>query len=300
MGKNFPELLREARLKAKLTQDDLASLISDYLGTFGSPVGATIATWESTDPRKHSRPSVHDRKTLRALIASLVKAGGLAALIDADELLLAGGYAPLYSDEKDEIFPSSPVESNRKPIDNDKGGGGNEDEELPDSDSVTGQLPLSSPFYISRKMDKFALTAMHWQGSTVTIKGPRQFGKSSLLVRLCHEAETVGKRSVCLNFAEIGGDALADPTVFYPRFCASVAHQLDMDDRSNDFFTPSLGSVQCCGLYFENYLLKELGSSFLLAIDEADKIIDCTFRDDFFGMLRTKGISISIQRGRGH
>ena len=54
-------------------------------------------------------------------------------------------------------------------------------------------MPSQSPFYIERETDVEAMNALHEiQGVTITIKGPRQMGKSSLLNRLLVEATIEG------------------------------------------------------------------------------------------------------------
>ena len=54
-----------------------------------------------------------------------------------------------------------------------------------DLGSPEGTMPFQSPFYIERETDHEAMQALcEMNGVTITIKGPRQMGKSSLLNRL--------------------------------------------------------------------------------------------------------------------
>ena len=58
-----------------------------------------------------------------------------------------------------------------------------------------------SPFYVERKTDEVALsTIIRSGGVTIPIKGPRQMGKSSLLMRMIDDAARSGKRVVYLDF----------------------------------------------------------------------------------------------------
>ena len=46
-------------------------------------------------------------------------------------------------------------------------------------------------------------------------------------------------------------------------------------------------NIQRCSRYVERYVLKEVKSPVVFALDEVDSIIESPFRSDFFAMLRT-------------
>lgn len=264
MDTKFQELLRAARRRAGLTQDGLATLIGDYLGTVGSPVGATIATWEATDSKKHSRPGVQDRPTLRALIASLVKADRLLGIAGANELLLAGGYAPLSADEEGKLFPASNRDKRVVLLD-----------ESPPS--------VHQQFYVERSSDRIALASIRQPGETISINGPHGFGKSLLLHRLRVEAARVGKQSIRFDFQFMDRK---DAAIFFQAFCAGIADQLGLDDHLDQFWNRALDYPLACTRYLERYVFKAIDTPLLLAMDETDRLIHSPFRDKFFGMLR--------------
>ena len=56
-----------------------------------------------------------------------------------------------------------------------------------------GTMDTASDFYIERKCDRIALSVIQQQGVTMTIKGPRQMGKSSLLNRIMEAATAADK-----------------------------------------------------------------------------------------------------------
>jgi hypothetical protein len=86
-------------------------------------------------------------------------------------------------------------------------------------DSPEGTIDPQSDFYVVRASDDVALNAIQRQGVTITIKGPRQMGKSSLLIRTLEKAVEAGKRAVFLDYQLIERDALTDADKFYRRFC---------------------------------------------------------------------------------
>ncbi|MCI0694225.1 AAA-like domain-containing protein [candidate division KSB1 bacterium] len=156
----------------------------------------------------------------------------------------------------------------------------------PSLDMPEGTMELQSPFYVKRNTDDIALAAITRQGVTITIKAPRQMGKSSLLIRTMAEARQRGKRVAFLDFQLFDKATLNNADHFYRQFCAVLTDRLEMPDRLADFWKAELGNNQSCSRYVSRYLLSELKSPLVLAMDEVESIFDTEFRSDFFGMLR--------------
>ena len=151
----------------------------------------------------------------------------------------------------------------------------------------SGTMDTSSAFYVERPSDAIAQRIIQRRGVTITIKGPRQVGKSSLLIRTIDAAVKADKRVAFLDFQLFSNAALNDPEVFFRRFCFWLADVLEVDDKVDEYWKSALGNSQCCTRYLGRYLLKELGQPLVLAMDEVDKVFDSEFRSDFFGMLRS-------------
>src|SRR5262245_44500586 len=137
-------------------------------------------------------------------------------------------------------------------------------------DSPEGTIDPQSSFYVVRSSDEVALNAIQRQGATITIKGPRQMGKSSLLIRTLGKAVEAGKRAVFLDYQLIERDALTEADKFYRRFCDWVTDELEMENRVAEFWDSPLGNSQRCTRYFSRYLLKELDRPLVLAMDEVE------------------------------
>jgi hypothetical protein len=149
-----------------------------------------------------------------------------------------------------------------------------------------GTMAIDSRVYIARAADQQAVEYMRQPGVTLTIKGPRQVGKSSLLMRAIDAATAAGKRVAFLDFQFFDRAALASPDLFFRQFCAWLTDTLDLDDRVDEFWSAQLGNSQRCTRYVERYLLKEIDAPLVLAMDEVESMFDAEFRSDFFGMLR--------------
>lgn len=150
-----------------------------------------------------------------------------------------------------------------------------------------GTMDPQSAFYIERSFDKVALGAIARQGVTITIKGPRQMGKSSLLVRTCQAARGAGKRVAFLDFQLFDNTTLSDPPTFFRQFCDWLSDELELESKTAEYWEGPLGNSQKTSRYLQRYLLKELNGPLVLAMDEVESIFDTSFRSDFFGMLRS-------------
>jgi hypothetical protein len=150
-----------------------------------------------------------------------------------------------------------------------------------------GTMESQSRFYIERDSDNRALEAIRRPGITITLKGPRQMGKSSLLNRIVEAAYASGKRIALLDFQQFGRSALADADLFFSQFCSWLSDQLELEDRVEEHWQKPLGNNQRCTSYVGRYLLPQLGQPLLVAMDEVETVFDTDFRSDFFGMLRS-------------
>ena len=153
-------------------------------------------------------------------------------------------------------------------------------------ESPEGTMDAESQFYVARSGDDTALRAIQRQGVTITIKAPRQMGKSSLLIRIVDAAMKVEKQVAFLDFQLLDQPTLADADAFFRQFCHEVTNQLELENRVEEYWQRQVSQVQRCTDYFQ-YVLKQLQSPLLLAMDEVDRMFDTTFGSDFFSMLRS-------------
>ncbi len=150
-----------------------------------------------------------------------------------------------------------------------------------------GTMDAESQFYVTRASDAIALNAIQQKGVTITIKGPRQMGKSSLLIQVVDAAIKAEKRVAFLDFQLLDAATLANADAFFQQFCIWVTDQLDLPNRMADYWQAGFGNNQRCTRYLQGYVLKELGAPLLLAMDEVDRMFDTDFQSDFFSMLRS-------------
>lgn len=150
-----------------------------------------------------------------------------------------------------------------------------------------GTINIESKFYVARPSDAVAIEAIKREGVTITIKAPRQMGKSSLLMRIMQQAQAQSKKVVFLDFQLFDKPALTNADQFYRQFCSWITNELGLDDRTGEYWNMNISNSLRCTRYMEKHLLKQIGTPLLLAMDEVETMFDADFRSDFFGMLRS-------------
>ncbi len=154
------------------------------------------------------------------------------------------------------------------------------------TDIPEGTMDPESIFYIERPEDKLVFDILKGRRFTVIIKGPRQVGKSSLLVRAVKNEEDSKKRIALLDFQLLDNSTICDQETFFRRFCSWISDEIGLMDKTNQYWKPELGPVLCCTRYISRYILPASPGGLLIAIDESERIFGSPFRSDFFGMLR--------------
>jgi hypothetical protein len=149
-----------------------------------------------------------------------------------------------------------------------------------------GTMDAESRFYIEREGDGVVRRDLERQGVTITIKGPRQMGKSSLLMRVIQRAQAAGREPVYLDLQQFDQEVLAEADRFYIQFCQEMAEQLGLPDGTAEAWAAGGGNNQLATRYVQNQVLKPLNRPLLLAMDEVDRLFEAEYRSDFFAMLR--------------
>ncbi len=110
----------------------------------------------------------------------------------------------------------------------------------PTLDFPEGTIDPESRFYIERRSDVHALATITRPGVTLNLKGPRQMGKSSLLIRVINAARKADKRVVFLDFQLFDRKTLADGNSFFRQFCSWVTYELQLADRVAEYWNMPL------------------------------------------------------------
>lgn len=177
-----------------------------------------------------------------------------------------------------------------------------EESEYPDR-----PVPLNSRFYVERKLEAsadrtiedLAKQTIKKPGAVIRIIGARKSGATSLVNRITHHAESLGDRSVTINFQGIEDEPLASIKSFMKWFCDEVSTQLGLEDSFKDYLKSDWSDSRansCSEKYFEKHLLTKLSaSSLLIVFDRIDYVFNENIEDTsrivtarlFFALIRT-------------
>jgi len=151
-----------------------------------------------------------------------------------------------------------------------------------------GAVKLRDQLYIERKVDgQFRDQTVGW-GTTTTIRAPRQTGKTSLLMRGIQHARSQGINVAFLDFQSFGSETLASLDWFLQEFAETICEDLDLDEEIvEQAWDGSRSPTKKLTRFMEKQVLPAFDEPILLAMDEADALLQTNFYKDFFGLLRS-------------
>jgi transcriptional regulator with XRE-family HTH domain len=152
-----------------------------------------------------------------------------------------------------------------------------------------GSVPLGSPFYIERVPFEVQIDQeIRKPGALVRIKAPNEMGKTSLLMRILDSARQIDYHTVSLNLEQVDRSILSDLNQFLRWLCANAARQLQLKPDLDEYWDEDLGSKISCTAYFQDYLLAEISTPLILAIDEVNQLFEHPqVAKDFLPLLRS-------------
>ena len=150
-----------------------------------------------------------------------------------------------------------------------------------------GGLRRDSLFYIERDGDALIQDELaKSEGVTVTIRAPRQSGKTSLLVRAMAHAQQRTQRLIFIDLQAVERRFLEDYELFTRHLAARAALTLRIDPTIVDrLWQSSYAASDKLTIFFSDHVLADATPA-VFALDEADRLQNAPFRDDFFGLLR--------------
>ncbi len=134
----------------------------------------------------------------------------------------------------------------------------------------TGAMPTNSPYYIERRFERKIREVLENPGSTVTIKGYRQSGKSSLLARVRARALEAGNACCILDFQGLDAKAFKTAKDLFPALAQYIADRLELHVDPAADWSPRRGVKQNLTIFMEKRLLPLVDRPLLLLFDEAD------------------------------
>lgn len=157
---------------------------------------------------------------------------------------------------------------------------------IPAPFAETGSMSAESPLYIRRAVeDQIEPVLRTASGRTVVISGPRQIGKSSLLVRLIDLAARQGFRTCLIDFQSLDDSRIRDLHSTLRTLASRLARQLGSAVKPGDVWDEDLGHKESFAEFLQ-LALSEQPAPLLLCLDEVDRMFHTTFRSEFFSGVR--------------
>ena len=150
-----------------------------------------------------------------------------------------------------------------------------------------GTMPIRSPFYIERPIDRDFHTALARRDGTILINGPRQAGKSSLLARGIEHARQASMQVVVSDFQKLDADSLKSITTFYRCLLRCFHRRLALKERPDDYWDDNVSANENFEGYLQDVVLSNSALPLVWCIDEADRIFDRDYRSSVFGLFRS-------------
>jgi hypothetical protein len=138
-----------------------------------------------------------------------------------------------------------------------------------------GPVSLDSPFYIERPpIESLCYDAIDKPGALIRLRAPNSMGKTSLKNRIVAHAAKQGYHVVRLNFEQVDESKLSNLNQLLRWFCATVTQQLQLESKLNLYWDEDCGAKVSCTVYFQGYVLEQLNSPLVLALDEVNRLLE--------------------------
>jgi hypothetical protein len=165
-----------------------------------------------------------------------------------------------------------------------------EDEAPPISlEYPSGAVKLSDAFYIERQSDRDLAYEISHPGCTITITGPRQVGKTSLLIRAVQAAVSASNaRVVYLDLQMLSQATLGEQGRFFQELAYFMAEELEIGPEAAEaVWAGRLAPGRKLTRLVERLVLPAAERPLILALDEVDRLLLTGYHADFFGLLRS-------------
>ncbi len=154
-------------------------------------------------------------------------------------------------------------------------------------EAPAGAMRPDSPLYVERIADRQLERQLAGKGTTTTIQAGRQTGKTSLLLHAIHTSQANGRQVIYLDFQLMDEESQDDLKSFLRLLSEAIAEQLDLEWEVVDrYWQAARNPTQTFNRFLQHEVLQRFDQEILLAIDEADVLLNAAYRKHFFALLR--------------
>ena len=132
---------------------------------------------------------------------------------------------------------------------------------------------LDSTFYIERSpIESICYETILKPGSLIRIKGAKWMGKTSLVNRILEQGKFQSQGTVYLDFASVHRDLILDFDRLLHLLFAIASHQLKLKDKVKQYLDKNFEQNSNYSFYFQEYILAQMKSDVVLALDNIDRL----------------------------
>lgn len=111
-------------------------------------------------------------------------------------------------------------------------------------------------------------------GALIRIKAPQRMGKTLLLEKLLNYARQQGYQIAKLDLKLADSDTLTSLKTFLQWLCIDVSDSLELQPKVDEYWQDIYGLNKNCTRYFKNYLLSDIKSPLVFAIDNFERLFE--------------------------
>lgn len=151
-----------------------------------------------------------------------------------------------------------------------------------------GALDTASRFYIVRQADEEVFAHVQRDRALVTVRGPRQTGKTSLIARTCAALRVAGGgvRTAFVDVQALAHEDLQSRGAVWRALARRLTYQLSLDWDAVGW-GPEADDDEAFSGFLKDHVFRDDERPLLVCLDGVDRLLTSPVRNDFFGSLRS-------------
>jgi hypothetical protein len=151
-----------------------------------------------------------------------------------------------------------------------------------------GAMDVDSRFYIQRAADKDVLDELKKNRGIVTIRGPRQTGKTSLMLRIYMNVRRMDYplRSALIDFQALTPEDLNTLNTIWRAIAVKVATQLELEGWEAESWSAKSNYDRNLSRFLDWFVFANENTPVLLCMDEVDRVFSSPLGSAFFPSVR--------------
>jgi hypothetical protein len=157
----------------------------------------------------------------------------------------------------------------------------------PEDEEEGGLVPSGSRYYVVRSQDGLCYEAIHKRPMILLVKGARQMGKSSLLVRGIERAREAGCRVVWTDLQKLNAADLETLPNLYMALGNMLTRQLKLPTSVQQVWNANDSPNMNFEYFLLDHVLEPTQGPIIWFLDEVDRLFGHDYYSEVFGLMRS-------------